>query len=75
MEFKKKLFLMMYNEEVKIMYWNFNIIYRYFRFFVMFLFLYIGERMKFCFVDMNFIVGFVGGFLWCKKINLISMFM
>lgn len=44
---------MMYNEEAKIMYRNFNITYRYFRFFAMSLFLHTGERIKSCFADTN----------------------
>lgn len=62
---KKKLPSMMYNEEAKIMYRNFNITYRYFRFFAMSLFLHTGERMKSCFAGTNPTVGLAGGSLRC----------
>lgn len=48
----------MYNEEAKIIYCNFYITYRYFRFFAMSsYFLHRGERMKSCFADSYPTVG------------------
>lgn len=48
---------MMYNEEAKIIYCNFYITYRYFRFFAMSLFLHCSERMKSCLADSYPTVG------------------
>lgn len=54
----KKLPSVMYNEEAKIIYCNFYITYRYFRFFAMSsYFLHRGERMKSCFADSYPTVG------------------
>lgn len=62
----------MYNEEAKKNISNYNITYRYFRFFAKSVFLHIVEKIKSCFADLNLTVGLADRSLRWKKINLIG---